>query len=167
MDKELRRLGALIAVVDPGRRGLQRSSTTPVGVGRGARRRRRRPNRRRRTAPSPAEPTPALTAIPGTGSAAKPGDVEIRWYCCLGTGDAPEQVEVEEQVAEAFNASHPGIHLPFEGYPYAAARATRWRSSSAPAPARTSSARSASAAPRRSTASGSTSSRSSTRPATT
>ena len=69
-----------------------------------------------------AEATPALTAIPGTGSAAKPGDVEIRWYCCLGTGDAPEQVEVEEKVAEDFNASHPGIHLRFEGYPYQLAR---------------------------------------------
>jgi multiple sugar transport system substrate-binding protein len=65
--------------------------------------------------------TPAPTAI-GGGSSAKPGDVEIRWYCCLGTGDAPEQVAVELQVAEAFNASHPGIHLRFEGYPYQSAR---------------------------------------------
>jgi multiple sugar transport system substrate-binding protein len=69
-----------------------------------------------------ADATPGLTAIPNTGSAAKPGDIEIRWYCCLGTGDAPEQVAVEEQVAEAFNASHPGIHVRFEGYPYSLAR---------------------------------------------
>ena len=66
--------------------------------------------------------TPAPTAIAGNQSSAKPGDVEIRWYCCLGTGDAPEQVEVEQQVAEAFNASHPGIHLRFEGFPYTSAR---------------------------------------------
>ena len=46
----------------------------------------------------------------------------IRWYCCLGTGDAPEQVVVERKVAEDFNASHPGIHLQFEGFVYAAAR---------------------------------------------
>jgi multiple sugar transport system substrate-binding protein len=71
---------------------------------------------------SSAAATPGLTAIPNAGSAAKPGDVEIRWYCCLGTGDAPEQVAVEQQVAEAFNASHPGIHLRFEGYPYTLAR---------------------------------------------
>ena len=55
----------------------------------------------------------------------------IRWYCCLGTGDAPEQVEVERKVAEDFNASHPGIHLQFEGFVYDGARATRSRSSSA------------------------------------
>jgi multiple sugar transport system substrate-binding protein len=65
-----------------------------------------------------APPTP----LPVTGSEAKPGDVVIRWYCCLGTGDAPEQVEVERKVADDFNASHPGIHLQFEGFVYAAAR---------------------------------------------
>ena len=65
-----------------------------------------------------APPTP----LPVTGSEAKPGDVVIRWYCCLGTGDAPEQVQVERKVADDFNASHPGIHLQFEGYVYAAAR---------------------------------------------
>jgi multiple sugar transport system substrate-binding protein len=64
----------------------------------------------------------APTPLPVTGSEAKPGDVVIRWYCCLGTGDAPEQVEVELKVAEDFNASHPGIHLQFEGFIYQAAR---------------------------------------------
>jgi multiple sugar transport system substrate-binding protein len=67
---------------------------------------------------SPPPPTP----LPATESQAKPGGVVIRWYCCLGTGDAPEQVEVERKVAEDFNASHPGIHLQFEGFVYAAAR---------------------------------------------
>jgi multiple sugar transport system substrate-binding protein len=66
--------------------------------------------------------TPEPTAIAGNTSSAKPGDIEIRWYCCLGTGDAPEQVDVEQKVAEDFNASHPGIHLRFEGYPYSLAR---------------------------------------------
>ena len=69
-----------------------------------------------------ASATPAPTAIAGNQSSAKPGDVEIRWYCCLGTGDAPEQVAVETKVADDFNASHPGIHLRFEGYPYQSAR---------------------------------------------
>ena len=40
---------------------------------------------------SPPPPTP----LPANESQAKPGDVTIRWYCCLGTGDAPEQVTVE------------------------------------------------------------------------
>ena len=47
--------------------------------------------------------------------------MEIRWYCCLGGGDAPEQVAVEQAVAEKFNASHPDIHLTFEAVPYAGA----------------------------------------------
>jgi multiple sugar transport system substrate-binding protein len=64
------------------------------------------------------EITPAATAV----STGKPGDVEIRWYCCLGGGDAPEQVAVQQEVSEAFNAAHPGIHLTFEAVPYAGAR---------------------------------------------
>jgi multiple sugar transport system substrate-binding protein len=71
-------------------------------------------------AAAPSE-TPAPTPLPGNASQAKPGDIVVRWYCCLGTGDAPEQVEVEQKVAEDFNASHPGIHLQFEGYVFAAA----------------------------------------------
>ena len=77
------------------------------------------------SASAPAEsdaPTPKPTVLPGEGTKAKPGDVVIRWYCCLGTGDAPEQVKIEQKVADAFNASHPGIHLSFEGYVYADAR---------------------------------------------
>jgi multiple sugar transport system substrate-binding protein len=65
-----------------------------------------------------APPTP----LPNNASQAKPGDVEIRWYCCLGTGDAPTQVKTEQEVADAFNAANPGIHLTFEGFVYAAAR---------------------------------------------
>ena len=65
------------------------------------------------------DPAAPITSPVSTGAA---GDVEIRWYCCLGGGDAPEQVEVEQQVAEAFNAANPGIHLTFEAVPYAGAR---------------------------------------------
>jgi multiple sugar transport system substrate-binding protein len=65
--------------------------------------------------------SPGPTPITGT-STGKPGDVEIVWYCCLGTGDAPEQVKVEQQVADGFNSSHPGIHLSFQAYPYQGAR---------------------------------------------
>ena len=112
-------------------------------------------------------PSPVITPLPDNTSQAKPGDVVIRWYCCLGTGDAPEQVAVEQKVADAFNAANPGIHLQFEGFVVRRALATRCRSSSRPATAPTSSVRSASAARTPSTTSGSTCSRSSTRPAST
>lgn len=52
------------------------------------------------------------------------GPVEIRWYCCLGTGEDPAQIEVEQAVVTAFNSSHPNIKLTFEAVPYASARDT-------------------------------------------
>jgi multiple sugar transport system substrate-binding protein len=69
-----------------------------------------------------ASATPAPTPLPVTGSEAKPGDVVIRWYCCLGTGDSPDLVEAELKAADEFNASHPGIHLQFEGFIFDLAR---------------------------------------------
>jgi multiple sugar transport system substrate-binding protein len=59
-------------------------------------------------APSPSGPP---TVPPG-------GPVEIRWYCCLGGGEAPEQKTVEDKVVADFNASHPNIHLTFEVVTY-------------------------------------------------
>lgn len=61
---------------------------------------------------------------PGPGASVPAADgerVEIRWYCCLGTGDAPEQVEVENRIVEEFNSSHPNIELKLEVVPYDAA----------------------------------------------
>ena len=66
--------------------------------------------------------TPVPTPLPVTGSEAKPGDIVIRWYCCLGTGDSPDLVEAELKAADDFNASHPGIHLQFEGFIFDLAR---------------------------------------------
>jgi multiple sugar transport system substrate-binding protein len=40
--------------------------------------------------------------------------VEIRWFIGLGGGMDPAQVVIEQQVADDFNASHPGIHLSLE-----------------------------------------------------
>ncbi|MHB8089345.1 MAG: hypothetical protein ACYDH2_13970, partial [Anaerolineaceae bacterium] len=37
--------------------------------------------------------------------------VEIRWYIGLGTGTDPDQLAAEQEVVDAFNASHPDIHL--------------------------------------------------------
>lgn len=44
--------------------------------------------------------------------------VEIRWFCCLGAGDDPEQVEQEEAVVAAFNESHDNIELVLEVVDY-------------------------------------------------
>lgn len=70
-----------------------------------------------------ASPSPSNGASPSSTASATPGEVvEVRWFCCLGGGDATEQVEVEKAVAEAFNASHPNSHLTFEAVAYAGAR---------------------------------------------
>jgi len=73
------------------------------------------------TTPSTAASTPAGSA-PASQSAAPAGVVDIRWYCCLGTGENPEQLPVEQAVVDAFNASHPNIKLKFEVVTYDAAR---------------------------------------------
>ena len=61
---------------------------------------------------------------PGSGEPAASGSattgevVEIRWYCCLGTGDDPAQVEVEQGVVDAFNESQSEIHVTLEVVEY-------------------------------------------------
>ena len=40
---------------------------------------------------------PGDTPSPIGGSTPAPGQTEIRWYCCLGGGDAPEQVDGREE----------------------------------------------------------------------
>ncbi len=55
-------------------------------------------------------------------AAAEP--VELRWYCCLGTGEDPAQVPTEEEVAAAVTEAFPHITLKFEVVTYDAARDT-------------------------------------------
>ncbi len=50
--------------------------------------------------------------------------VEVRWYCCLGTGEDPAQLPAEQAIVEAFNAANPDIKLVFEVVTYDAARDT-------------------------------------------
>src|SRR5689334_9166818 len=72
-------------------------------------------------APSLAPSEPAASQVAASqGPATVPpgGPVEIRWYCCLGGGEAPEQKTVEDQVVKDFNASHPNIKLTFEVVTY-------------------------------------------------
>src|SRR4029079_11683645 len=61
--------------------------------------------------------TPSAASVgPASAEPSEPSGppVEIRWYCCLGGGEAPEQKAVEDKVVADFNASHPHIHLTFE-----------------------------------------------------
>lgn len=65
--------------------------------------------------------SPQQPGSSGAGSDEEPvaGDpVEIRWFCCLGAGDDPAQVEVEQAVVDAFNESHPNIHVTLEVVEY-------------------------------------------------
>jgi len=71
---------------------------------------------------APATEAPA-TEAPATEAPA--GEkVQIRWFCCLGTGDAPNQQEVEQAVVDEFNASQDKIELILEVVPYASGRDT-------------------------------------------
>jgi multiple sugar transport system substrate-binding protein len=72
-----------------------------------------------------AEASPEVTPVP-TPVVVDPGDVPagaavIRWYCCLGGGDAPEQVEVERQVIDDWNATHDDVKIAGEFVLYAQA----------------------------------------------
>ena len=116
-----------------------------------------RPIRRRR---------PRARRLPSRASRSG-SQCELRWYCCLGTGEDPPSSYRRGAGRRGLQRGAPrhppdlrGRHL--RRRPRRALHPDRRRQ-----PARTSSARSASAAPRRSTASGSTSRRSSRRPATT
>jgi multiple sugar transport system substrate-binding protein len=71
--------------------------------------------------PAASSEAPASASVaPSKGPATVPpgGPVQIRWYCCLGGGEAPEQKSVEDKVVADFNASHPNIHLTFEVVTY-------------------------------------------------
>ena len=62
-------------------------------------------------------------ALPAVTAAADP--VEIKWFCCLGTGDNMDyQVPVEQQVVDDWNAAHPEIHVTLEVVPNVSAKDT-------------------------------------------
>jgi multiple sugar transport system substrate-binding protein len=111
MEQRLGRFGVLLAVVALIAAACGTSSTASPSASEGA-----------AGASASVDPAAPVTSPVSTGKA---GDVEIRWFCCLGGGDAPEQVAVEQAVAEAFNAANPGIHVTFEAVPYAGARDAR------------------------------------------
>lgn len=72
------------------------------------------------TEPAATEPAatdaPAVTVTPSPYPVAQceAGKVCVRWFCCLGTGDEPNQIEVQEEVVADFNASQDEIQLILE-----------------------------------------------------
>lgn len=67
------------------------------------------------------EVTPAPTPVIVAPESIPPGAAVLRWYCCLGAGDAPEQVAVEKKAIEDFNAAHEDIKVIGEFVIYAQA----------------------------------------------
>ena len=78
------------------------------------------------TSPSaPAAGSPgASQPAPASQVAASFAPANLRWYCCLGTGEDPVQIPVEEKVAAGFAQKHPGSSLKFEVVTYDQARNT-------------------------------------------
>jgi len=72
---------------------------------------------------APATAAPA-TAAPATAAPAPAGKVNIRWYCCVGTGDNPAQVPIETSVVNDFNQMQDKIYLSIDIVPNASARDT-------------------------------------------
>ncbi len=73
-------------------------------------------------APQPTTPPEATSPPAEPTEPPEAGKVQIRWFCCLGTGDDPAQVPTEQEVVADFNASHPDIELVLEIVDYDAAR---------------------------------------------
>ena len=52
------------------------------------------------------------------------GKIAVRWFVGLGTGTNPEQIDAQQSVVDAFNASQDAVQLVLEIVPYDAARDT-------------------------------------------
>src|SRR5438270_1941118 len=66
----------------------------------------------------------ATSSAPGASATAPSGPpVEIKWYCCLGTGDDKTQLPIEAKVVDDFNKSQTHIKLVFDHVAYDGARA--------------------------------------------
>jgi multiple sugar transport system substrate-binding protein len=68
---------------------------------------------------APVEPEPEPTEPPAATE-----KVQVRWFVGLGTGTDPNQVTVQQEVVDAFNASQDRIELVLEVVPYDSARDT-------------------------------------------
>ncbi|HEX2626618.1 MAG TPA: extracellular solute-binding protein [Candidatus Limnocylindrales bacterium] len=75
-------------------------------------------------ATQPAATTAATQAAEATLTPFSFPPADLRWYCCLGTGQDATQVPVENQVAADFSKKAPGSTLKFEAVTYDQARDT-------------------------------------------
>lgn len=71
--------------------------------------------------PTAGEPTAAPTPTFRPQPTFSGEGVGLRWYCCLGTGEAPAMIPVEDQVAADFSAQHETAEMIFEVVTYGAA----------------------------------------------
>ena len=113
------RLMALMASAVLDRRAPVARSTTSCD--------RRRPPSRRPPRPARIAPAPRRDRRDARAdgdrrqrSSAKPGDVEVRWYCCLGTGDAPGAGRRRAEGRRRLQRLAPRDPPRFEGYLHAA-----------------------------------------------
>jgi len=72
--------------------------------------------------PSPSAPASAAPASAAASATPAGPPVTIKWFCCLGTGEAADQVKVEKATIDKFNTSHPNIKLQIEVVTYQSAR---------------------------------------------
>jgi multiple sugar transport system substrate-binding protein len=75
-------------------------------------------------ATGPARTFAAVTLTPFAGQTFHVPDFQpanLRWFCCLGTGEDPSQKPTEDQVAAAFATKYPGSTLKLEITTYNAA----------------------------------------------
>ena len=61
---------------------------------------------------------PDASGPAATGEAPTGEVVEIRWFCCLGTGDDPGLVDIQQGVVDDFNASQDRINVTLEVVEY-------------------------------------------------
>ena len=117
----------------PSSRSSRSWPPSACGASASARRRHRRPPAAATVSgdrPPPPSGGPRATPAPDRRSAdgsrlPSPATSSIRWYCCLGAGDAPEQVAGREEGRRRRSTRRtPNIHLKFEAMPYAGARDT-------------------------------------------
>jgi multiple sugar transport system substrate-binding protein len=73
---------------------------------------------------APGTQVPSTVAPAGTFSLPAFSPADLRWYCCLGTGEDPSQTPTENQIADGFAQAFPGSTMKIEVITYDQARDT-------------------------------------------
>jgi multiple sugar transport system substrate-binding protein len=74
------------------------------------------------TATATTAPSESASTAPSASSSTSGEVVSVKWFCCLGTGDDPSQLKVEQKVVDDWNKAHPDIKLVFDHAAYNGAR---------------------------------------------